>query len=87
MKSVVLQRFRQNNTPHSAIGLARAGGEKADLVSKHLRLMRSAGIVVLGKNGFHRLADRFKPAAGVREIDFGHCIIRLAEPVVAGKER
>jgi predicted transcriptional regulator len=73
--------------PLRVVQLAKAVGEKPDLVSKHLKLMRSARVTVLGKNGLHRIADRFMPAAGVREIDFGHCVIRLAEPVVAGKER
>ena len=73
--------------PLRVVQLAKAVNEKPDLVSKHLRVMRSARVTVLGKNGFHRIADRFKPAQGVREIDFGHCVIRLAEPVVAGKER
>jgi hypothetical protein len=26
------------------------------------------------------IAGHFMPAPGVREIDFGHCVIRLAEP-------
>jgi len=73
--------------PLRVVQLAKAVNEKPDLVSKHLRVMRSARVTVLGKNGFHRIADRFMPAQGVREIDFGHCVIRLAEPVVAGKER
>jgi predicted transcriptional regulator len=73
--------------PLRVVQLAKAVGEKPDLVSKHLKFMRSARITVLGKNGLHRLVDRFMPPAGVRQIDFGHCIIRLAEPVVAGKER
>jgi DNA-binding transcriptional ArsR family regulator len=71
--------------PLRVVQLAKAVDEKPDLVSKHLKVMRSARITVLGKNGLHRIADRFMPAAGVREIDLGHCIIRLAEPVVAGK--
>ena len=73
--------------PLRVVQLARAVGEKPDLVSKHLKLMRSARITVLGKNGLHRMVDRFMPSPGVREIDFGHCVIRLADPVVAGKER
>jgi len=33
------------------------------------------------------ITGRFMPAPGVREIDFGHCVIRLAEPIGAGKKR
>ena len=73
--------------PLRVVQLAKAVGEKPDLVSKHLKLMRAARVTVLGKNGLHRIADRFMPAPGVREIDFGHCVVRVTEPVVAGKER
>ena len=73
--------------PLRVVQLAKAVNDKPDLVSKHLRLMRSARVTVLGKNGFHRIAERFLPAPGIRELDLGHCVIRLAEPVVAGKER
>ena len=71
--------------PLRVVQLARAVGETPDNVSKHLTEMRRFGVTVLGKNGLHRLADHLMPARGQREIDFGHCVVRLREAVVAGK--
>ena len=56
--------------------LAKRIGKTSSATSKHLKALRSAGIVRM-RNRCHQLVERFRPAPGTREIDFGHCVIRF----------
>ena len=56
--------------------LARRVGKTSNATSKHLKALRVAGIVRM-RNRCHQLVERFRPAPGTREIDFGHCVVRL----------
>jgi predicted transcriptional regulator len=67
--------------------IAKAIGEKPDATSKHLQAMRSAEVVVFGENRIYQLREQFKPAPDKWEIDFGHCIVRLPEPLTVKRKR
>ena len=56
--------------------LSRKIGKAQSATSKHLKVMRKAGVVQL-RNRLHQLVERYRPAAGTREIDFGHCVVRF----------
>jgi len=56
--------------------LARKIGKDSSATSKHLKLLRMAGILRM-RNRLHQLVERFRPAPGTREIDFGHCVMRF----------
>ena len=45
--------------------------------SKHLNVLVKAGICVRGRGNLYRLTPSYRPAAGKKEIDFGHCLARL----------
>ena len=56
--------------------LARKIGKDSSATSKHLKVLRMAGILRM-RNRLHQLVERFRPAPGTREIDFGHCVMRF----------
>jgi DNA-binding transcriptional ArsR family regulator len=56
--------------------LARKIGKTSSATSKHLKVLRMAGILRL-RNRLHQLLERFRPAPGTREIDLGHCVVRF----------
>jgi DNA-binding transcriptional ArsR family regulator len=49
------------------------------LVSKHLAVLRRAGVVEVGRAGVYQIPKHFVVAADKRHIDFGHCLLRLPE--------
>jgi DNA-binding transcriptional ArsR family regulator len=51
-------------------------GRSPNSTTKHLKVLRDVGIV-MSRYRLHFLVERFRPAPGVHEIDFGHCVIRL----------
>ena len=63
---------------HMIKDLARQIGKSTSATSKQLKALRYAGIVQT-HNRLHRLVAGFRPAPGTREIDFGHCIVRLGK--------
>ncbi len=44
--------------------------------SKHMAVIRNAGVAVSGLGNLYTLAPPYRPAPGTLEIDFGHCVIR-----------
>jgi hypothetical protein len=58
--------------------LARRAGCSPDMGSKHMAVLRAAGIVVTGYGRLYQLAPAFRPAADAEFIDFGHCQLRIA---------
>jgi len=63
--------------PLMAIELAKAAGCSAGMVSKHLAMLRKAGMVKQGRGRLYQLHDHHLPAAGQNTLDFGHCVLRL----------
>ncbi len=47
------------------------------LVSKHMAVLRRAGVVVCGRGGLYQIPAHFVTAADKRHLDFGHCLLRL----------
>jgi DNA-binding transcriptional ArsR family regulator len=68
-----------------ATELAIGTGRSANLVNKHLMLMRDAGLVtavespVRGdrRRSLFTLVPTIRPAPGARELDLGCCVLRL----------
>ena len=56
--------------------LARRIGRSQNATTKHLQVLAKAGIV-RKKYRLHELVERFRPAPGSLEIDFGYCVLRL----------
>jgi DNA-binding transcriptional ArsR family regulator len=52
-------------------------GRKPDMTSKHMAVIRDAGLVVTGYGHLYLLAPAFRPPAGATSIDLGHCSIHL----------
>ena len=55
--------------------VARIGGT-ADLMSKHLAVLRNAGLVTL-RGRLHQIVKAHLPVPGQPVVDFGHCLLRL----------
>jgi hypothetical protein len=77
-----------DGTPRTATDVASALGRDFDGVSKHLRLMRDAGVVDAGPGEDRRLLFFFIPAANRQEpglLDYGICTVRVAtaRPTIA----
>jgi hypothetical protein len=45
--------------------------------SKHLQILVKAGICVRGRGKLYRIAPGFQPEPGKKQLDFGHCLLRL----------
>jgi DNA-binding transcriptional ArsR family regulator len=64
--------------PRMVNEIAKIIGQKPGLVSKHLAVLRGAGLVVINRRLYqvpaHYIAD-----AGKRHLDFGHCLLRLPD--------
>lgn len=63
--------------PRMVLEIARRFDRPPSTISKHMGVLRRAGIVVSGSGGLYRIADRFRGAPGQREIDLGVCLLRL----------
>jgi hypothetical protein len=58
------------------VEIARKLGKPATLISKHLGVLRTAGVVTI-RQRLHFIPKRFIPEPGSRVVDFGHCLIRF----------
>jgi DNA-binding HxlR family transcriptional regulator len=47
------------------------------LVSKHLAVLREAGMVMVGHAGVYLIPPHFAMNTAERHVDFGHCLLRL----------
>jgi DNA-binding transcriptional ArsR family regulator len=57
--------------------IAQRTGRSADLVSKHLAVLRKCGMVVQSRGVFYQIPKQYLPVPGQRVADFGHCLLRL----------
>lgn len=46
-------------------------------VSKHMAVLRKAGVVTVGYGRLYKLAPDFKPEANGTRLDLGHCVLKL----------
>ena len=53
-------------------------GQKPGLVSKHLAVLRGAGLVVMNRR-LYQVPAAYIAVAGKRHLDFGHCLLRLPD--------
>ena len=60
--------------------LARRAGSTPNMTSKHMAVLREAGVVVSGYGQLYQLAPGLRPAPGARMLDLGHCHLRLDAP-------
>ncbi len=49
----------------------------SSLVSKHLAVLRRAGMVMVGHAGVYLIPPHFPIATAARHVDFGHGLLRL----------
>ena len=60
-----------------ASDLAQVAGCTASAASKHATVMYNAGIVIQGRGRLYRLAPGIRPQPGTKNLDLGHCLLRL----------
>jgi DNA-binding transcriptional ArsR family regulator len=58
--------------------IAKIIGQKPGLVSKHLAVLRSAGMVVLNRR-LYQVPAAYIADAGKRHLDYGHGLLRLPD--------
>ncbi len=61
--------------------LGRRMGLTPAAASKQVALMLRLGVVTAVYGRLYALAPAFRPAPGTLEIDFGHCVVRLDQPL------
>ena len=67
-----------DGAPLMVVELARRLGRSPALISKHLRVLRQAGMVVIGQAGLYRIPPQYLPSPGQRVVDYGPCLLRCA---------
>jgi biotin operon repressor len=55
----------------------------AALVSKHMAVLKEAGLVEVGRAGMYQIPPHFVVSPQERHVDYGHCLIRLTGAVNA----
>ena len=63
--------------PRTIAEMAKVAGCSYDNASKHLAMLRRAGLVVQRRGRLYELARQYLPATGEPVVDFGHCLLRL----------
>jgi DNA-binding transcriptional ArsR family regulator len=63
----------------TVMDLAKRVGDTPASVSKHLALLRNAGITKFAIRGLHQIADQYRLTSELREIDFGYMVMRLPD--------
>ena len=61
--------------PRMVNEIAKIIGQKPGLVSKHLAVLRGAGMVAINRRLYH-VPAHYIAAADKRHLDFGHCLLR-----------
>ncbi len=64
--------------PRMVNEIAKIIGQKPGLVSKHLAVLRGAGLVVLNRR-LYQVPAACVADAGKRHLDYGHCLLRLPD--------
>ncbi len=54
--------------------------QSKDVTSKHIGMLRAAGIVIQGRNRLYQIAPQFLADKTERHVDFGYCLLRLDVP-------
>jgi DNA-binding transcriptional ArsR family regulator len=57
--------------------LAERLGQSLDTTSKHMAILRNAGIAIQGRNRLYQIAPQFLTDKAERIIDFGYCLLRM----------
>jgi len=57
--------------------LAERVGQSADATSKNMAVLRTAGVVIQGRNRLYQIAPQFLTDKTERVLDFGYCLLRL----------
>lgn len=74
----ILLRELLKGEPLPPMELARRAGRSRDAISKHLAMMRRAGVVVKGYGGLYSLSPPFRTGIGPGgTLDLGYCLLRL----------
>ncbi len=61
----------------SVTELAGVAGCSVDMSSKHLKVLKAAGLVVQKPNRCFAIPPAHQPVPGEPLLDYGHCILRL----------
>ncbi len=61
----------------SVTELARVAGCSVDMSSKHLKILKAAGLVVQRPNRLYAIPPACQPVPGEPLLDYGHCVLRL----------
>ena len=64
--------------PRMVNEIAKIIGQKPGLVSKHLAVLRGAGLVVLTRR-LYQVPAHYIAVADKRHLDFGHCLLHLPD--------
>lgn len=51
--------------------------QSKDVTSKHIGILRTAGIVTQGRNRLYQIAPQFLADKTERILDFGYCLLRM----------
>jgi DNA-binding transcriptional ArsR family regulator len=63
--------------PRTIDEMAKVAGCSYDNASKHLAMLRRAGLVVQGRGRLYQVPKQYLPTPGQPVVDFGHCLLRL----------
>jgi len=61
----------------AVIEIAERVGISPNLTSRHMAVLRKAGLAVVGRNRLYRIPQQYLPAPGQRLVDLGHCLLRF----------
>ena len=63
--------------PLPVMEIAQLIGRSTALTSKHLAVLRRAGLVVTGRGHLYTIPKGYQPVPGQPVVDYGHCLLRL----------
>jgi DNA-binding transcriptional ArsR family regulator len=63
--------------PRTIDEMAKVAGCSYDNASKHLGMLRKAGLVVQGRGRLYEVPKSYLPTPGQPVVDYGHCLLRL----------
>jgi DNA-binding transcriptional ArsR family regulator len=52
-------------------------GFSVDMSSKHLKVLKDAGLIERKRNRLYALTSAYQPVPGEPLLDLGHCVLRL----------
>jgi DNA-binding transcriptional ArsR family regulator len=64
--------------PRMVNEIAQMVGQSPGLISKHLAVLRGAGMVILNRR-LYQVPAHYVLAADKRHLDYGHCLLRLPD--------